>query len=419
MVIILKNKVLTFSVISLVTAIFLSANATTKPNKINAELSPGNIQPKGFFTPEKNIYNNTAEMRAVWVPFMSLDMKDTNYSESEFKAKFNNIISEALKHKFNALIVHVRPFSDALYPSKYYPWSHLISVKQGEAPGFDPLDYMVKTTHKAGLQFHAWINPLRIQVNNRPDFFCKTNVYFSLKNSSNAKDIILETATGKYLNPAYPEVRKLIINGVKEVVENYSVDGVQFDDYFYPSDNPNLDDISYKEYCCGLPDNSQPISLKDWRFANINSLVSSTYSAIKSINPNIIFGISPSGNLSYNSKIGADVATWCKIPGYIDYICPQIYFSPEHPALSSSKAVHDWQDLPRNNKVKIYFGLAMYKAGSPTADSGTWKDRNDILKSQVEQCRKLGCDGFMFFSFEDLKNEKANDEIQNVMSVLN
>ena len=415
----MKNKILTFSVISLIVSIFLSANAKMNSDEIKAELPPENVQTQGSFAIDENPSKNTSEIRAVWVPFMSLDMKGTDYSEEAFKAKFDNIVSESISHNLNTIIVHVRPFNDALYPSKYFPWSHLLTGEQGKNPGFDPLEYMVKAAHKSGLQFHAWINPLRIQITDRPNTLCETNIYFSLKSTSNAEDIILETETGKYLNPAYPEVRELIINGVKEIVENYSVDGIQFDDYFYPSDDPNLDNISYKEYCCSLLDKSQPISLKDWRFANINSLVSGTYSAIKNINPTVVFGISPSGNLSNNSKIGADVATWCKIPGYIDYICPQIYFSPEHPILPSSTAVNQWMNLPRSDKVKLYFGLAMYKAGSPTADFGTWKDHDDILKTQIEQCRKLGCNGFIFFSFEDFKNENANTEIQNVMSVLN
>lgn len=411
----MKNKPLIISTLSLIAAIFLSAAVKPTSNKISAENPPENEDKPTFSSVETA---NNQEMRAVWVPFMSLNMKDTDYSETAFKAKFDNIISESLAHKMNALIVHVRPFSDSLYPSKYFPWSHLISGEQGKNPGFDPLDYMITATHEAGLQFHAWINPLRIQINNMPTSLCDSNIYFSLKNSTNPDDIILETSTGKYLNPAYPNVRELVINGVKEIIEKYPVDGIQFDDYFYPENALEVDKISYENYC-NLPENTKPIPLEEWRFANINSLISGTYSAIKSINSNVVFGISPAGNLANNAKIGADVFTWCKTPGYIDYICPQIYFSPEHPKLPSTTAANQWKDIIKFDKVKLYFGLAAYKAGSDTADFGTWKNHDDILKTQVEQCRNLGCDGFMFFSYEDFKNKNAALELQNVKAVLN
>lgn len=411
----MKNKPLIISTLSLITAIFLSAAVKPTSNKISAENPPENEDKPTFSSVEAA---NNQEMRAVWVPFMSLNMKDTDYSETAFKAKFDNIISESLAHKMNTLIVHVRPFSDSLYPSKYFPWSHLISGEQGKNPGFDPLDYMITATHKAGLQFHAWINPLRIQINNMPTSLCDSNIYFSLKNSTNPDDIILETSTGKYLNPAYPNVRELVINGVKEIVEKYPVNGIQFDDYFYPENALEVDKISYENYC-NLPENTKPLSLEEWRFANINSLISGTYSAIKSINSNVVFGISPAGNLANNAKIGADVFTWCKTPGYIDYICPQIYFSPEHPKLPSATAANQWKGIIKCDKIKLYFGLAAYKAGSDTADFGTWKNHDDILKTQVEQCRNLGCDGFMFFSYEDFKNKNAVLELQNVKAVLN
>ena len=422
----MKNKPLIIASISLIAAIFLSASVKSNSNKISAELPP-DAESKPTFSSVSA--SNNQEMRAVWVPFMSLNMKDTDYSEAAFKTKFDNIIEESLAHNMNTLIVHVRPFNDALYPSDYFPWSHLISGEQGKNPEFDPLDYMITATHKAGLQFHAWINPLRIQINNMPSL-CESNVYYSLKNGSNPEDIIMETSNGKYLNPAYPNVRELIINGVKEVVEKYPVDGVQFDDYFYPdivnvingeffvTINAEVDKIAYGNYC-NLPGNNQPLSLEEWRFANINALISGVYSAIKSINANVVFGISPGGNINNQAKIGADILTWCNTPVYIDYICPQIYFSPDHPKLPSTTAFASWKNIVGCDKVKLYFGLAAYKAGSETDDFGTWKNHDDILKTQVEQGRHLGCDGFMFFSFEDFKKPRASLELQNVKAILN
>lgn len=408
----MKKKSLIITTIFLIMAIFLAIIEKENSSKTDAQ-NPYTAENIQVFSSQNS--KNIEEMRAIWIPFMSLDMKDTDCTESSFKNKFDSLVSTALAHKFNTLIVHVRPFCDALYPSQYFSWSHLLTNEQGKNPGFDPLKYMIKATHNAGLAFHAWINPLRIQVNDKPNFLCNTNVCYSLK-KNNPEDIILETENGKYLNPAYTEVRKLIINGVKEIIENYDVDGVQFDDYFYPENSLDVDKISYENYC-NLPENTQPLSFENWRFANINSLISGTYSAIKDINPNILFGISPAGNLANNYKIGADVETWCNTTGYIDYICPQIYFSLEHPILPSKTAAEQWKELIKCDKIKLYFGLAGYKAGSKTADYGTWENSNDILKTQVEQFRELGCDGFMLFSIESLKNDEATEEIKNLTSI--
>lgn len=407
----MKNKPLLISIISLILTIVLSMNYKNSPIKASVIPSENTLKP---------ILNlDSSEMRAVWVPFMSLNMKGSNFSEDEFKKKFDSIITESQKYNLNTLIVHVRPFSDALYPSLYFPWSHIISGEQGKDPGFDPLDYMITAAHKANMQFHAWINPLRIQINNTPDLLCESNLFNTLKNdSNNPSDIVFDAPCGKYLNPGYSKVREIIIKGVCEIVKNYPVDGIQFDDYFYPPEDGEFDKVCYDSYC-STQGNTHPISLPAWRIANINSLVSGTYSAIKSINPNVAFGISPQCNTDNDLKIGADVFTWCKTPGYVDYICPQTYVSLEHPFLPFSKSVNQWKEMTKNNNnIKLYLGLAMYKAGSD-ADSGTWKNHDDILKTQVEQCRQAGCNGFMLFSFEDFKNENANVEIKNVMTLLN
>ena len=114
-------------------------------------------------------------MRAVWVPFMSLDMTNEEQGEEAFRNKFSSIVQQAKQHGMNALIVHVRPFGDALYPSEFAPWSHLLTGIQGQDPGYDPLAIMVELTHAEGLEFHAWMNPLRIQVSQTPETLSADN----------------------------------------------------------------------------------------------------------------------------------------------------------------------------------------------------------------------------------------------------
>lgn len=412
----IKNKPMLISILFLVAALILSTYVKSKSREnnadaaINTELSAQTVSAN-----LKNHNNSEAEMVAVWVPFMSLNMKGTDYSEAAFKAKFDEIIKTALSHGINALIVHVRPFADALYPSKIYPHSHLLTGEQGKDPGFDALKYMIEATYQAGMQFHAWINPLRIQINGNPPSLCESSLYYTLKNDeSNLEDIVMESGSDKFLNPGYEKARKIIIDGVREILTNYpEVDGVQFDDYFYPENDFECDKVCYQNYC-GIPGNTQPLSQQEWRFANVNSLISGVYSAIKSINPDVVFGISPSGNLAHNAKIGADIATWCKTPGYIDYICPQIYFSLDHPTLPFETATKHFKDLQKHDKLKTYFGLALYKAGSETADSGTWQSHDDILQREYNLCKNLGCDGVMLYSIESFKDENAAREISNL-----
>ena len=115
-----------------------------------------------------------SEMKAVWVPYMSLDMsREADQSEAGFQKKFDEIVAGAKEKGMNALIVQVRPFGDALYDSELFPWSSILSGTQGVDPGYDPLEYMVSASHKAGLEIHAWVNPLRIQIKNSPSIYLR------------------------------------------------------------------------------------------------------------------------------------------------------------------------------------------------------------------------------------------------------
>ena len=371
-----------------------------------------------------NAKKENNSMKAVWVSYVDLNMKDTDYTESAFKEKFDRIVDNCKKLKINSLVVHVRPFSDAIYPSKYFPWSHLISKAQGQNPGYDPLKYMVTKTHEENMQFHAWINPFRIQLNNTPKQICENHPfrYFKTKKSKILNEHFVDFGKSKYYNPSSSSVQKLIINGVKEIVENYDIDGIHFDDYFYPEIEKGAEDFdkeSYEEYFKHFKKENKPLSHKDWRFKNINDLIKKVYKEIKTAKQKVVFGISPAGNIKNNERIGADIETWCKNKGYVDYICPQIYFSLDHPILPFKTCVNNWLDIKRDSSVKIYFGLAAYKAGSASADYGTWSSRTDILKTEAEYVKSKG-DGFMIFDYQNLTstNEKCNKEVKNLMQII-
>lgn len=359
------------------------------------------------------------EMRAVWVPFMSLDMsKESDKSEKGFQKKFDTIVSGAKECGMNTLIVHVRPFGDALYKSSYYPWSHIVGGTQGVNPGYDPLAYMVTATHKEGMKIHAWINPLRIQIAGTPSILAEGNLYSTWRHDTTKPGWVVDYGNGKYYNPANPQVRKLIADGAKEIAQNYDVDGIQFDDYFYPTQDAAFDKIAYNSYSTGAAKKGTPLSLIEWRRGNVNALVSLVYSEVKTVKPKISFGVAPQGNVQNDMNMGADVASWCSAQGYVDYICPQLYVNFDNPVLPFDTAAQSWRKLVTNTNVKLYLGLAVYKSGSDV-DSGTWKKSNNILAQQVELGRKTSCNGFMFYSWDYLNTDQTKEEVQNVMKILN
>ena len=313
----------------------------------------------------------------------------------------------AKKDKFNTLIVHVRPFSDALYRSDYYPYSHILSGSQGKSVEYDALKYMTEYTHKIGLKIHAWINPYRVK--NKGELkLSKENPYIK------DKSLGVEVDGGIYLNPALKNVRNLIENGVNEIVKNYDIDGVQFDDYFYPTDEKNFDNKQYQSYKKKAKTNALP--LDEWRMANVNVLVADCFNICH--NYGKLFGISPQGNIDNDYGMYADVKSWCSDYGYLDYICPQLYYSLDNPALTFSNALKKWQSLEYDKSVTLYIGLAGYKTGTDS-DSGTWNNKTDILKKELKLIRKNKLKGFMFYSWADLVRNEAVKEVSNLIKELN
>ncbi len=349
------------------------------------------------------------EMRGVWISFMELDMQGTDRNYNSFKNKFKKIADNCKKKKFNTLIVQVRPYSDALYNSKHYPFSHIITGTQGKNPGYDPLKYMCSYTHKIGLNIHAWINPYRVRSSDELKL-SKDNPY--IKN----KSLGVKVGNGIYYNPALPKVRKLIENGIKEIIYNYDVDGIQFDDYFYPTTNESFDRKQYLKYKSEVGEKNA-VSLKYWRMSNVNILIAECYSIIHNNNKKLAFGISPQGNIENDYEMCADVYAWCSKSGYVDYICPQLYYSLDNPALKFNEALKKWTSINYSDDVNLYIGIAGYKAGSG-ADSGTWKNSDTILKQEVELIRKNSINGFIFYSYKNLYEKKSSVEVNNLTNYL-
>lgn len=351
-----------------------------------------------------------APLVGVWIPYMSLST--TEKTETAFKENYDAKLESAKAAGANAVFVHVRPFADSLYPSEYEPWSHILTGTQGEDPGYDPLQYMVDRAHECGMQFHAWINPLRISTDATPGTLAENSFY--MQNRETNPFYFLEYDGGIYYNPASAVVRERIANGAAEIAALYDVDGIHFDDYFYPTDDESIDANQYAAYVEGT---EEPLPLHEWRTANINALIAAVYHRIKQTAPDVVFGISPQGNLDNNEKINADVLTWCAQSGYIDYICPQLYYSFENEVLPFEEALQQWNAMERLDSVKLYIGLAVYKAGTD-ADNGTWLNTDDTIARQIERAEETGADGVILYAVDYLDREETRAEMANARAAI-
>ena len=363
------------------------------------------------FSVKQNTHNNE-EMRGVWVSYMELTMEnEKDKSQKRFTEKFEEIAENCKNLGYNTLVVQVRPFCDALYKSDYFPWSHILTGEQGKNPNYDPLKIICDVCREKNLNIHAWINPYRISTQNSPSELSENNPY--VKDSS----VGFKTQSGTYLDPSNENARKLIIDGIEEIVSNYDIDAIQFDDYFYPADMGSEDDTQYKEYINGCENES--MTLEEWRKANVNLLISEVYLRIHSIKNNVEFGISPQGNINNNDKLFADVQLWCTTRGYIDYICPQIYFSLDNPALTFEDSLQSWCELEFASNVNLYVGLAGYKAGTDD-DEGTWLNEDNILAQEYNIiCENEKANGLMMYSYTSLFSDDGKKEMENFYNELN
>lgn len=367
-----------------------------------------------------NQVNKSDELKAMWVSF--LDIGSNAKTEAQWKTKIDKMFDNCVKLGMNAVIVQVRPTGDALYKSKYFPWSVYASGTQGKNPGYDPLAYMVKAARARDLEIHAWANPYRVSQTTTDIKKLSTDnparIWRESTDANKKRNVL--TYDGKlYYNPAKKEVQDLIVNGVVELVKNYDIDGIHFDDYFYPSFNSTnvstaFDAAEYKA-------SGSTLSIANWRRKNINTMVARVYKEVKAVDPKAEFGISPAGNISNlksNYSYYVDIDTWMTKAGYVDYICPQIYWGFENGEHSFDKVLKKWVALSKNSDVDLYVGIPNYKAG--TNDTAEFKSKNDILARQITYSRSTNeVDGFMFFRYDDFYRSSAAKETANLLKVLN
>ncbi len=367
----------------------------------------------------------TGELRGVWLSYIELNFATGTNNEAICKAKVSEYFDKVAKDGMNAVFVHVRPFSDAYYKSDYFPWSVYVSGEQGKEPTYDPLKYMVEEAHKRGLELHAWVNPYRISTSGTSISKLAANNPARVWLEKNPNDTrVIKWNNGLYYNPASEDVQKLIINGVEEIVKKYDVDGVHFDDYFYPTTDASIDAADYAKY----KSSGGTMTLKQWRTDNVDKMVRGCYSAVKKINNSVAFGISPQGTIENNvNELYADVYKWGSVKGYVDYLAPQIYFGFNHNFAPFDKWTDRWVNLVTLPNVKLYIGLGAYRCGVQQSGEEPmryeWVRNTDNLARQLDYLRWTGsCDGFILYSYNSLWAANANDyakkELKNFLDIL-
>lgn len=351
---------------------------------------------------------NYANVKAMWLS--QFDLNDVYCSggaqrdEAAYLKLIKKVLANVRDNGYNTVIVQVRPNADSMYPSEFYPMSYYVVGSYGLSARYDPFALLIDEAHALGLSVQAWINPLRgMSETNVKSVSSKYAVraWYSDAETRGKKVVIVNNTC--YLNPAYEDVRQLIINGAYEIAMKYNVDGLHMDDYFYPTQDASFDSAAYSAY----KKDGGKLALADFRRDCLNQLVSGLYSAVKTAGRDILFGISPAGVIdTVFNKQYADVYTWCSQAGYLDYICPQVYFGLEHQTCDFVKICNVWKNIIKTDSVDLIIGMTLGKAKSKYdqyAGSGKneWAEHDDILLRCLQYTENLDrCVGVAYFCYQ-------------------
>ena len=312
-------------------------------------------------------------MRGVWLSYIELDeMLATAQPQDAIAAAMARCAEQGL----NTVFFHVRAHGDAYYPSSV--WRAAAAAQPWLAKGFDPLACAVEEAHKRGIALHAWVNPYRIgSTAVTDDCFEKNGTWYYMPNSA--------------------AVRQSLLDGIREILDNYAVDGIHFDDYFYPAGMAQT-----AEPFEPIPDG---VAVADWRRTQVDTLVSGTYGLCRQRGR--LFGVSPTADMARNhNQAYAAVSRWMTESGYIDYVCPQLYVGFRHETKPFTALLTQWATLPRRQEIKLYIGLALYKVGlshDPYAGSGAteWVQDEAIIERQIEKVHEVA-DGYVLFRYGNI-----------------
>ncbi|MFJ8822015.1 glycoside hydrolase family 10 protein [Streptomyces sp. NPDC102467] len=353
------------------------------------------------------------EMRGMWLATVAnRDWPSRpGLTVPEQRAELLAHLDTAVRRRLNAVIFQVRPTADALWPSPYEPWSDVVTGTQGQDPGWDPLGTAVTEAHRRGLELHAWFNPYRVANHTDPSRLIPTHP------ARVHPDWVVPYGGKLYYNPGLPQVRRFVQDAMLDAVKKYAIDAVHFDDYFYPypvAGQTFDDDEAYATYGGGFVDRAA------WRRDNIDRLVRETAHRIKRTRPRARFGISPFGvwrnratdpegsdttaGVQTYDDLHADTRRWVR-EGWIDYICPQVYWNIGFAAADYAKLVPWWADAVRGTGVRLYIGEALYKAGDP-AQPAAWQDPAELSRHLTYAAGFPEARGHVFFSAKEVGQDR-------------
>ncbi len=344
------------------------------------------------------------EFRAVWIAtFHNIDWpSERGLSVEAQQQEFRDLLDRQQKNRMNAVVVQVRPCGDALYESPFEPWSEYLMGKQGQAPEpfYDPLAFMIEEAHARNMEFHAWINPFRAISHYKFSDVVPDHL------STQKPDWFFQYGNSTYFNPGVPEVRDYVAGVVSDIARRYDIDGIHFDDYFYPYPVKGKPINDLKTFYQFKDDYSD---LFAWRRQNIDNFVKQVSDSLLSIDKGIKLGISPSAvwrnryqdprgsktgaTLTTYDVLHADVRKWIE-QGWVDYMAPQCYFASDYSEAPYEQLLDWWAD---NSFGKhIYIGQAMYKVKE--GKYASWRDPRQIpnqllLNRKYDQIR-----GSIFYS---------------------
>ena len=332
-------------------------------------------------------------------------------SAEELKSELDHIIKECESTGFNTIYFQVRPSADALYESQVFPTSRFIVKNEGDKLPMDPLAYLVEKAGEKDIDVVAWVNPYRISSAKFED---KKSALADLSDENPAKknpDWTLFYDGKLYFDPGVPEVRKLVVEGVKELCSSYKIAGVLYDDYFYPYpvENGVLDDTASYEK------SNTTLSVEDWRRQNVNLMVEESYKAVKAVSGEMTFGVSPFGiwknavndpegsqtsGMEAYSALYCDALAWVK-GGYIDYVSPQLYWDRENTVASFEVLADWWNSKLIGSSVKLVISHSAYKAGE-------FSEGGEEIALQIKEARKhTSSAGSIQYGFEDIQKNSS------------
>lgn len=361
----------------------------------------------------KAAYDGKQEWRAVWIATVNnIDWPSKpGLTSMEQQKELIAYLDLFKSMNFNAVVLQVRPAADAFYISGNEPWSIYLTgdQKKGPSPLYDPLAFAIEEAHKRGMELHAWLNPYRVSqnVDNIKDM-SPNHIY------RKRPDIFVKYGNKLYFDPAYPETREFLTKVIKDLVTRYDLDGIHFDDYFYPNSDFS-DESSFAKHPRGYKKEDKMA----WRRENVDLVVKMLRDTIKSVKPFMKFGISPyavwrnkrddpkgSDTKSYGytnyDHLHADILKWMEA-GWMDYILPQLYFNIGYPAADFTVLAKWWRDYSAGTPV--YGGLGTYRLES-NSKIEAWRSPLEIKKQALMLREMDNYQGACYFSAKNMKDNK-------------